>query len=485
MFTARSRRDAVRFTLLLLFVSAIPSIPAFGRDADTGIDPVYRGLVTSMDRADRVILGNRDFLRRELRANTFTSSSQSHVAVDLDTSGEFVVAWDSRRQEEGTYGVYAQCFDALGRRIGGERQVNSFAPSTQWHPTVTANPSGRFWIGWESFGRDGHLFGCFARVFDSDLETSEAAVRVHPTRIGNQEGLQIASDKDDGLIAVWLEGDVATGKTRAYWCRLDGKGRRIDEPVRLDPTDDVQERIVALATLSSGKRLAVWAALDEQGDPGGIRARFLGEDGPVIRVNDGSDKKAIEPAVALNADGSFAATWMESDSKTGYAVKVRRFAADGAPLGAALTVARPVTAHLSGAAITADAAGRLCVAWNARDRETQNQDVQACFIDAEGKTEGIPFTITRSTKGTQRLMVAAGRPSVRFGEQGQLLVAWYGEGELGDRSGAHVTLLLPAPENRCPGDLNGMAAWTARTATDSSHYSRERTMIPCASPRPI
>ena len=69
------------------------------------------------DGADQpdLVLGDVAFRRIQQQANTFQSSTQDEVAMDRDANGNTVVVWQSRRQEGGGYGIYAQRFDAAGR----------------------------------------------------------------------------------------------------------------------------------------------------------------------------------------------------------------------------------------------------------------------------------------------------------------------------------------------------------------------------------
>ena len=52
----------------------------------------------------------------EVRANTFTYNRQTRPTVAATGHGDMVVAWASRRQEDGAFGVYAQRYDAAGNR---------------------------------------------------------------------------------------------------------------------------------------------------------------------------------------------------------------------------------------------------------------------------------------------------------------------------------------------------------------------------------
>ena len=70
----------------------------------------------------------------EARVNTFTESSQDHACVAALPDGGSVVVWDSRRQQQGSYGVYLQRFDARGRRVGTEQRVNLYQQGMQMNP---------------------------------------------------------------------------------------------------------------------------------------------------------------------------------------------------------------------------------------------------------------------------------------------------------------------------------------------------------------
>ena len=75
------------------------------------------GAVKPPDSAERSNIPS-GFARHEGRANTFVSSTQENAVVALRADGGCVVAWDSRRQEQGTYGIYLQRYSAAGRPIG-------------------------------------------------------------------------------------------------------------------------------------------------------------------------------------------------------------------------------------------------------------------------------------------------------------------------------------------------------------------------------
>ena len=67
--------------------------------------------------ADRMEIGSTGFDRMEIQVNEFTASAQSHVTLDMDEQGNVVTAWDSRRQDRGTYGVFARWIDPSGHSL--------------------------------------------------------------------------------------------------------------------------------------------------------------------------------------------------------------------------------------------------------------------------------------------------------------------------------------------------------------------------------
>ena len=112
----------------------------------------------------------------ELRVNTYTTDYQQNASVAIDADGDFVVAWTSSADQNGTgYGVYAQQFNATGGPQGGEFRVNTFTSNVQQYPSVASEANGNFLVAWESFGQDGSGFGVYAQRFAPELVVTSSA----------------------------------------------------------------------------------------------------------------------------------------------------------------------------------------------------------------------------------------------------------------------------------------------------------------------
>ncbi len=102
--------------------------------------PVW-GLLLSLSasgplRAEIVVVGETPCHRYEWRASTFTPSAQSEAALDVDSEGNILVVWSSRRQQGGRYGVYGQRFTPEGAAFGSETCITLWGRSHQTSPSV-------------------------------------------------------------------------------------------------------------------------------------------------------------------------------------------------------------------------------------------------------------------------------------------------------------------------------------------------------------
>src|SRR5512145_1124827 len=79
-------------------------------------------------------------LAAALLAGAFAAAAEGQVpagglvmppAVAADAGGNFVITWDSYRQDGSDYGVFAQRFDAAGAPRGVEFRVNTYTTGEQ------------------------------------------------------------------------------------------------------------------------------------------------------------------------------------------------------------------------------------------------------------------------------------------------------------------------------------------------------------------
>jgi hypothetical protein len=100
----------------------------------------------------------------EFRVNTYTTSGQRQPAVASASSGNFVVVWASI-QYGGCCDVFGQRYDSAGATLGPEFRVNTYTTNYQRGPAVASDSSGNFVVVWDSVDQDGSYRGVFGQRY--------------------------------------------------------------------------------------------------------------------------------------------------------------------------------------------------------------------------------------------------------------------------------------------------------------------------------
>jgi len=103
----------------------------------------------------------------EFRVNTYTTSTQRGPAVASDSSGNFVVVWQSYDQDGSVNGVFGQRYDSIGAPLGPEFRVNTYTTARQDAPAVASDAAGNFVVGWQSLAQEGSSYGVFGQRYSA------------------------------------------------------------------------------------------------------------------------------------------------------------------------------------------------------------------------------------------------------------------------------------------------------------------------------
>jgi hypothetical protein len=410
---------------------------------------VFSALVLVGRTADQLALGTLAFDRIEVQVSEFMPSQQGHVALDMDREGNVVAVWDSRRQQNGTSGIYARWIDRNGLLLGAEEQVNVETRSQQERPAVTLGADGAPWFTWVSLGQDGDLGSIVARC-----ATTEGMVNA--VTAGEQRSVATTRLADGRFVAVWeTPGDERQASAIAV--RLfDAQGAPCGEERRIDSPAGRIDRLPAVAAAGEGFVVA-WGRSTIAGEIEGIFAARFASDGAlageVFRVSK-PGRDALEPSAAGNGAGRFTIAWMRLDPGSDYEIVMRRYAEDGAPVDGEEIVSAGSLDWQSGVAVAMAADGRTALAWNRLWDGGRAADVHARLFDVDGGALGSSFRVNAYAEGRQMLAAACGAKRLAMGSDGRLAVAWEGDSGRGDESAAHVTLLIP----REPGAAGDLAA---------------------------
>ena len=145
-------------TLVNTFTTGNQTTPAIAADANgdyvvtwssVGQDGSGYGIYAQRYRSTGIAQGTA------FQVNSFTSQNQLDPSVAMDAAGDFVIAWESALEDGSDYGVYAQRYNSSGSAVGSEFLVNTFTTGAQEAPSVAMDSTGDFVIAWQRLPRRG------------------------------------------------------------------------------------------------------------------------------------------------------------------------------------------------------------------------------------------------------------------------------------------------------------------------------------------
>jgi hypothetical protein len=222
----------------------------------------------------------------EVRANTFTSSSQGRPTIAMNDAGSFVVAWDSYAQDGSEFGVYLQRYDATGTPQGGELQANTFTAGYQSNPSAAMDEAGAFVVTWQSTGQDAPgSAGAFGRRYSALGVPSGSEHQINATATGHQVDPDAAFDGLGNLIVAWHVEDGATNDVFAR--RFDGSGSALGGDFQVNTHTPSRQSRGKVAAADDGDFVVVWDSFDQDGYWYGIYGQLFNRGTP--EVCDGVD----------------------------------------------------------------------------------------------------------------------------------------------------------------------------------------------------
>jgi hypothetical protein len=376
-------------------------------------------------------IGDRDFALLDVQLNTFTASRQERVTLDMDNEGRVLAAWESRRQESGSYGVFARELDENGIARTGEIHVNEFMPGHQQHPVLALDNTGAF-LAWDSWGQTGPG----SVIIGRSLDGSEMALS---SESGLHEVAAIAALPGGGRVLAWVRPDTE-GSSRVVARRFDAQGELLGDEIVVSEGVNVLDRLATLDTYAEGFRVA-WAREISGAGHVGVMSRAFDLEGCPISDELLLAEGGIEPSLACANDGRFVLAWMRAEDNA-YVSTAQLFDTEGRSVSE-IIIPDTSTKAQSGVAAAMRANGSFALAWNRMDDDVESSDVIARLYDRKGAALGESFRATKIGEGRQMMAVASGARRLAYGDDGRIALAWTGDSGHGDKSAANISLLIP------------------------------------------
>jgi hypothetical protein len=139
----------------------------------------------------------------EFRVNTYTTEYQGASSVAADASGNFIVVWRSDDQDGSLRGIFGQRYASSGTLLGPEFRVNTYTTGNQGGPSVAADSSGDFVVLWQSLGQDGSQYGVFGEHYTGSGAPLGPEFLVNTYTTNHQSLSSVAADASGNFVVVW------------------------------------------------------------------------------------------------------------------------------------------------------------------------------------------------------------------------------------------------------------------------------------------
>jgi hypothetical protein len=357
----------------------------------------------------------------EFRVNTFTTGFQDRSSVVSDSSGNFVVLWQSLAQDGSSYGIVGQRYASSGAALGAEFLVNSFTTDNQRYPSVTSDPSGNFVVVWSSNTQDGSNFGTFGQRYASSGAPAGAEFRINTFTTNYQGGARAAADSSGNFVVVWESLTQDGSSYGVFGQRYASSGAPVGAEFLVNTYTTSQQRIASVASDSSGSFVVVWQSLIQDGSIWGVFGqRFASSGAPAgteFKVNTYTTDNQLEPSVASDASGNFVVIWVGQDGSS-YGIVGQRYASSGAALGAEFLVNSVTTDNQRYPRVACDSSGNFVVVWSSNTQDGSNLGVFGQRYSSSGTPAGPEFRVNTYTTDQQ------GLPRVASDPAGNFVVVW-------------------------------------------------------------
>ena len=397
---------------------------------------------------------------------------QSTKSVAIDHDGDFVVVWTSYGQDDPSdpsgAGVFFRLYDRNNNPLTGETLVNVTTTDNQKNPSVAMDADGDFTIVWQSEGQDADgSSGVFARRFNAVGQPLGGEMSVHSETINQQFHPDIAMDDDGNFVVVW----GSSGQQFSYFNDVHGQrfnylgqrlgsqflvntantaglpGFEVGASVAMDPAGNfvvAWDQIVAQQNGQITDSQIMAQLFDAAGAP--VGAAFVADTGAGAGGAD-TERVARNPQLATDESGNFAMVW-ESFNGLDYDVFFQTFTLDTTadPPAVAPLASGPVNqlvfgGHQVNPSVAIDADGDFAVVWNGAggtiDALTPNGQSVGDVDDNGIFIRKLDATASFITSQTRVNMTQGGIqefPTIAIEPDGDMIVVWSGQG-IGDRHG--------------------------------------------------
>lgn len=363
--------------------------------------------------------------------NLITISSRwgqmGHVKMAMNQFGENVMVW----QDSGgkSYEVYAQIFDENGRPFLSTFKVNKFRPYDQKHPAVAMDEIGQFVVVYQSYKQDGSESGIFGQRYSYSGTTKNGVFRANTYIIGNQADPAVAMMPDGKFVVTWVSENQDDTPRSVYAQRFDENGEKLGDEFRVNIQNEGSQDSPSVAIDSIGNFMIVWEsrakeAIDVYGQIFDWQGNRKSQSD--IRLNTNTALGQTNPSVTLTGKNTFMTVWenetYDSALRTNLEnIKGQMFDASGKKVDGEIAVTTTFFGHQQNPEIIKTSPSKIFVVWQEYSKKTD-------YKNWVTKAQALSNTPSKSgdviTLGAYSELYEKTEPAVASDGKGDIGAAW-------------------------------------------------------------
>ncbi|MEH0887407.1 Ig-like domain-containing protein, partial [Enterobacter sp. UNJFSC 003] len=201
---------------------------------------------TGYDTAVRIYDPSTQTVGTEFIANQTLTNDQASPSVSALDNGNFVVTWDSNNNtgpDQNGYSVWGRIYDATGKAISNEFIINTATVGDQHLAKVVSRADGSFvtvFISQTDADAGAGTYGIYAQYFDANGNKVGQQMRINQLTYGDQTEVDATFLEGGQLYVTWTDSGVGDGNGSAIKGRIvdlvDTLGLEQQTPQNNDPT---------------------------------------------------------------------------------------------------------------------------------------------------------------------------------------------------------------------------------------------------------
>ena len=344
------------------------------------------------DTNSNIEINTRENVNRVLadtQINSWIYSDQRYPKVSALSDGNFVVTWQSFRQNGNRWSINGQIFYSNGAKKGNEFLINNSTTLNQTNPIIAAS-SGKFMVGWQQGSNTlGQIFLNDGAKLNNQFQINEAP--------GSSSGASIATLKNSNFVVFW------DNYTHALSFQiLTDNGTKVDSQKYISTAVTLSS--TSVASLANGNFVVTYLFLPN------FYANIFYSNGTMLKsmfkVNTNSASNTRK-AISSISNSNFLIVWesqgLDVIAGTVYGIFGQRFTSSGVPIGNEFRISTYTKGTQKNPSIASFANDNYIVTWESNNQDRSGLGIYGQILDGSGNKIGSEFKVNTFISSDQAL----------------------------------------------------------------------------------